>query len=63
MTKYIISNNINEFLTKEQINDIINNSIDQNKNNNNNLKNKKDINNGSEKEINEEINKIKEKIE
>ena len=27
MTKYIISNNINEFLTKEQIDDIINNSI------------------------------------
>ncbi len=34
MTKYIISNNINEFLTKEQINDIINNSIQQNQNNN-----------------------------
>ena len=61
MTKYIISNNINEFLTKEQINDIINNSIQPNQSNNKN--DKKDINNDLEKEINEEINKIKEKIE
>ena len=61
MTKYIISNNINEFLTKEQINDIINNSIQPNQSNNKNDKN--DINNGLEIEINEEINKIKEKIE
>ena len=27
MTKYIITNNINEFLTKEQIDNIINSSI------------------------------------
>ena len=62
MTKYIISNNINEFLTKEQINDIINNSIQQNQNNNNINNNRKQINNNLGKEINEEINKIKEKI-
>ena len=61
MTKYIISNNINEFLTKEQIDDIINNSI-QNHNIINNNKIEKDIDNNLEKEINEEINKLKDKI-
>ena len=59
MTKYIISNNINEFLTKEQINDIINNSIQQNQNIN---LNNKEVKNNFEKEINEEINIIKDNI-
>ena len=62
MTKYIISNNINEFLTKEQIDDIINNSIDGKNINNNKIE--KDIdNNNLEKEINEEIDKLRDKIE
>ena len=58
MTKYIISNNINEFLTKEQIDDIINNSIkeeykkEESKNDENNLGDK----------IDKEIKKIKEKM-
>ena len=62
MTKYIISNNINEFLTKEQINDIINNSIQQNQNNNIINLNNKEVKNNFEKEINEEINIIKDNI-
>ena len=57
MTKYIISNNLNEFLTKEQIDDIINNSVKEedkkeNINDNNNLENN----------LNKEINKIKDKM-
>ena len=63
MTKYIISNNINEFLTKEQIDDIINNSIQQNQNNFiNNKNNEKEINNNLENDINNDINKLKDKI-
>ena len=61
MTKYIISNNINEFLTKEQIDDIINNSGHFSQNNNiNNVE--KELNNNLENEINEDINAIKDKI-
>ena len=59
MTKYIISNNINEFLTKEQIDDIINNSI-QNPSVGN--KNSKNLNNNLDNEINEEINQLNDKI-
>jgi hypothetical protein len=59
MTKYIISNNINEFLTKEQIDDIINNSMQEGKNLD---KNDKDMMNNLENEINEDINKLKDKI-
>ena len=59
MTKYIISNNINEFLTKEQIDDIINNSIQ-----NQSVGNKKDqnLNNNLDNEIDEEINQLNDKI-
>ena len=61
MTKYIISNNINEFLTKEQIDDIINNSVHFNQNSNiNNIE--KELNNNFENDINEDINVIKDKI-
>ena len=59
MTKYIISNNINEFLTKEQIDDIINNSMQGGKISD---KNDKDMMNNLENEINEDINKLKDKI-
>ena len=54
MTKYIISNNINEFLTKEQIDNIIKSSIKykpEEVNNKNNL----------EEKISKEIEKTKEK--
>ena len=56
MTKYIISNNLNEFLTKEQIDNIINSSTKEEDkteeiNNINNL----------EENLNKEINKIKER--
>ena len=57
MTKYIISNNINEFLTKQQIDDIINNSIKE--------EHKPEVsknNNNIENNIEQEINKIKEKM-
>ena len=59
MTKYIISNNINEFLTKEQIDDIINNSFQ-----NQSVGNKKDkkLNNNLDNEIDEEINQLNDKI-
>ena len=58
MTKYIISNNINEFLTKEQIDDIINNSIkEEDKNEEINKEN-----NNLEDNLNNEINKTKEKM-
>ena len=61
MTKYIISNNINEFLTKEQIDDIINNSVHFNQNSNiNNIE--KELNNNFENDIIEDINVIKDKI-
>ena len=56
MTKYIISNNINEFLTKEQIDNIIKSSIKykpEEVNNRNNL----------EEKISKEIEKTKEKME
>ena len=59
MTKYIISNNINEFLSKEQIDDIISNSMHGGKNMN---KNDKDMINNLENEINEDIDKLKDKI-
>ena len=62
MTKYIISNNINEFLTKEQIDDIINNSIQNQNYNINNNKLDKNSNNNLENEIDEEINKLNNKI-
>ena len=57
MTKYIISNNLNEFLTKEQIDDIINNSVKEEDK-------KEDIkdNNNIEDNLNKEINKIKDKM-
>ena len=62
MTKYIISNNINEFLTKEQIDDIINNSIKEGDNKeelkNNNIEDI-DIN---IKKLGEKINQIKENL-
>ena len=56
MTKYIISNNLNEFLTKEQIDNIINSSTKEEDkteeiNNINNL----------EENLNKEINKIKDR--
>ena len=58
MTKYIISNNINEFLTKEQIDDIINNSIkEEDKNEEINKEN-----NNLEDNLNNEINKTEEKM-
>ena len=58
MTKYIISNNINEFLTKEQIDDIINNSIkEEDKNEEINKEN-----NNLEDNLINEINKTKEKM-
>ena len=57
MTKYIISNNLNEFLTKEQIDDIINNSVKEEDK-------KEDIkdNNNIEDNLNKEIDKIKDKM-
>ena len=58
MTKYIISNNINEFLTKEQIDDIINNSI---KEDDKKEETNKD-NNNLESNLNNEIIKTKEKM-
>ena len=58
MTKYIISNNINEFLTKEQIDDIINKSIkEEDKNEEINKEN-----NNLEDNLSNEINKTKEKM-
>ena len=62
MTKYIISNNINEFLTKEQIDDIINNSIQNQNYNINNNKLDKNSNNNLENDLDEEINKLNNKI-
>ena len=61
MTKYIISNNINEFLTKEQIDNIINSAMHGNQNSNIN-KNEKNMDNNLEKEIDDDINKLKDKI-
>ena len=57
MTKYIISNNINEFLTKEQIDNIINSSIKEE----NKIIEEKG-NNVLKDNLNEEIEKIKNKI-
>ena len=56
MTKYIISNNLNEFLTKEQIDNIINSSTKEEDKN-------EEINNinNLEENLNKEINKIKER--
>ena len=62
MTKYIISNNINEFLTKEQIDDIINNSIQNNVDSNIGATNEKDIKNNMDSNLEENINKLKDKI-
>jgi len=56
MTKYIITNNINEFLTKEQIDNIINSSIKKE----NFVKKRKKDENG--KDIKEKIEKIKNRI-
>ena len=55
MTKYIISNNINEFLTKEQIDDIINNSIKEGDN-------KEELKNNNIEDIDTNIKKLGEKI-
>ena len=57
MTKYIISNNINEFLTKEQIDNIINSSMKEE----NKIIEEKGKENKKEN-MNEEIEKIKNKI-
>ncbi len=57
MTKYIISNNINEFLTKEQIDNIINSSMKEE----NKIIEEKGNENKKEN-MNEEIEKIKNKI-
>ena len=57
MTKYIISNNLNEFLTKEQIDDIINNSVKEE-----DKKEEIKDNNNIEDNLNKEINKIKDKM-
>ena len=57
MTKYIISNNINEFLTKEQIDNILNSSIKEE----NKIIEEKG-NNVLKDNLNEEIEKIKNKI-
>ena len=56
MTKYIISNNLNEFLTKEQIDNIINSSTKEEDKN-------EEINNinNLEENLNKEINKIKDR--
>ena len=62
MTKYIISNNINEFLTKEQIDDIINNSIQNNVDSNTGSTSEKDIKNNMDSSLEENINKLKDKI-
>lgn len=62
MTKYIISNNINEFLTKEQIDDIINNSIQNNSDSNIGPNNEKDTKNNVDNSLEENINKLKDKI-
>ena len=56
MTKYIISNNINEFLTKEQIDNIINSSIKKE----NFVDQKENDENG--KDINKKIEQIKNRI-
>ena len=56
MTKYIISNNINEFLTKEQIDNIINSSIKKE----NFVDQKENDENG--KDINKKIEQIKYRI-
>ena len=58
MTKYIISNNINEFLTKEQIDSIINNSIKEESK----ISELKTNDSNKIENINEKIEKIREKI-
>ena len=57
MTKYIISNNINEFLTKEQIDNIINSSMKEE-----NIIIEEKGNENKKENMNEEIEKIKNKI-
>jgi len=58
MTKYIISNNINEFLSKEQIDNIINNSIKEEPK----ISEIKSNTSNKNENINEKIEKIREKI-
>ena len=58
MTKYIISNNINEFLSKEQIDNIINNSIKEEPK----ISEIKSNTSNKIENINEKIEKIHEKI-
>lgn len=58
MTKYIISNNINEFLSKEQIDNIINNSIKEEPK----ISEIKSNTSNKIENINEKIEKIREKI-